>query len=164
MGMKVFIGALVVLGLLFVLGVGAGAFGGGNGEIDTDVGWIQGIGGLLPAPTLTWDDLGLQSPAAQCQRTQNNRLAMSEGQTCVYHIAATDDRVRTLSLRVVQGAEVAFQLTQPGAVGGTRTRSDNEDNQDIDINVYAGNEGEFARLTITCRTATNNTCMLERQE
>ncbi len=155
MGMKLFVALLVLLVLFFVLGVGLGAGSANDDTIDTDVGWIKGMSNLLPAPELTVDDLSAQSPAAQCPPPQGDLLVIPIGQSCSYRIAATSAPVRTLPLRVVQGADVAFRLTQPGVAGGTQRR---RCNQTIDVDVYEGDADEFASLTITCLSATDSTC------
>ncbi|MBP1466299.1 hypothetical protein EYB53_011335 [Candidatus Chloroploca sp. M-50] len=155
MSIKLFTAVLVLLILFFILGVGLGA-GNSNSQVpNIDVGWIQGIGRLVPAPALTFDDMQPLSPPGLCPPPQNNQLIVGLGQTCEFRMATTSTPVRRLPLRVVQGATMRFEMTQPGVAGGTQRRSCN---QTINVDVYEGGEDEFALLRITCLLTTDSSC------
>jgi hypothetical protein len=105
---KVVIVVLVVIGIIFLAGVGAGLTRGDDGEVSLDNGFATGLGRLLVREErLTASDITSASPAA-C--LQGNNLQIAAGQICTYEIGESQASVRTIVLRRAAGADAEIRL------------------------------------------------------
>lgn len=164
MNIRIFIGLIVALGVLFALGVGAGLRGGADQDASLDgADWAAWIEEKLPSSTVTSDDIDRASPL-DCLDVQRDELLLSANDGCALEIAPAK-RQRSLVLDLVAGDSAEITLIQPIKKNGDTLTSRvvvvrGGDSAEIDI-FRQQNDRDDINVTIRCRATTGEQCRLQ---
>jgi hypothetical protein len=141
-GPKIFIAALFLIGLLFVVGINLGATHSDDQKFQTPS-WVTGFGEALTSPQpLKIADL---SPtAASC--LQQGRFVVPVGSDCTFAIKQSSFALRVVALQLVQGTSARVTLTQEDTLPVQQPLTGAGSTTDADLKVYPGKAHGMLRI------------------
>jgi hypothetical protein len=147
-GPRIFIVVLILIAILFVVGIAAGATRKDDNKVsssDLNASWLEGLQARLAQPQpLTAQDIGVAAPTSCLQKEQ---LIVAPNQRCRFLIQrSSSPNARRLALRLVEGASVALRLEQKNAVTLEKNLPPSDSAKDKDWDVYQ----EGGILSVTC--------------
>jgi hypothetical protein len=157
---KIFVAVLLILGVFFMCGVGAG-INNGLGAISLE-GVINLLNGLFPSPPVRLEDINA-SPEG-CLDRRLGRIEVSPLGQCELAIRAGDANVRSLVLEARQNDALHVELTVSPVEGKAMTlqadlpdESSSQSNR-LELDIYR--DGGTLRLS-QCVPSSGGSCILD---